>query len=128
MITGINELKTLKKYISCKFKCKFDGTKCKSTQWWNNKKCLSECKKTNVGEKDYVWNSSACNCENGKYLASIMDDSKIICDKFVHVKETTFNEEKVTCKAQSFYILHVFLLITIALLKSVSIYSYLLKY
>ena len=25
-------------------------------------------------KKDYVWNSSACNCENGKYLESIVDD------------------------------------------------------
>ena len=26
-ITGINELKTLTKHISCKWKCKLDGTK-----------------------------------------------------------------------------------------------------
>ena len=37
MITGINESKT--KHISCKCKCKFDETKCKSNQWWNNNKC-----------------------------------------------------------------------------------------
>ena len=30
-------------------------------------------------EKDYVCNPATCNCENGKYLASIMDDSAIIC-------------------------------------------------
>ena len=30
MIIGINELKTLKKHISCKCKCKFDGRKCNS--------------------------------------------------------------------------------------------------
>ena len=39
MITGINESKTLTKHISCKCKCKFDETKCKSHQWWNNNKC-----------------------------------------------------------------------------------------
>ena len=33
MITGINELKTLTKHISCKCKCKFDETKSKSNQW-----------------------------------------------------------------------------------------------
>ena len=33
MITRINELKTLTKHISCKCKCKFDETKCKSNQW-----------------------------------------------------------------------------------------------
>ena len=39
MITGINESKSLTKYISCKFKCKFDKRKCNSYQWWNNNKC-----------------------------------------------------------------------------------------
>ena len=39
MITGINESKTLTKHISCEYKCKFDGTKCNSNQWWNNDKC-----------------------------------------------------------------------------------------
>ena len=29
---------------------------------------------------DYVWNRTTCSCENGKYLASIMDDSVIMCD------------------------------------------------
>ena len=28
--------------------------------------------------KKYVWNPATCNCENGKYLASVMDDSTII--------------------------------------------------
>ena len=39
MITGINESKILTKHISCKCKCKFDGRKCNSGQWWNNDKC-----------------------------------------------------------------------------------------
>ena len=39
MITGRNELKTLKKHISCECTCKFEGTKCKSSQWWNKNKC-----------------------------------------------------------------------------------------
>ena len=33
MIAGINESEILTKHISCKGKCKFDGTKCKSNQW-----------------------------------------------------------------------------------------------
>ena len=37
MITGINKSKTLTKHLSCK--CKFDGRKCNSDQWWNNDKC-----------------------------------------------------------------------------------------
>ena len=31
-------------------------------------------KKIYVCEKDYVWNPATCNCENGKYLASIMNE------------------------------------------------------
>ena len=38
MITGINESKTLTKHISCECKCKFDGTKFLSNQWWINNK------------------------------------------------------------------------------------------
>ena len=57
-----------------------------------------------------------------------MDDSTIMCDEIIDVKESNFNEKKVTCKTQNFYILLVFLLITIALLIAVSIYCYLTKY
>ena len=76
-----------------KRKCKFDGTKCNSNQWWNNDKCRCECKKHHIGEKDYVWNLATCNCENGKYLANIMDDSVITCDEITDVEETNFNEK-----------------------------------
>ena len=92
----------------------------------------------------YVWNPAACNCENGKYLTSIMNDSVIICDKFIVLyakpspedddddddqeTKTNFNEEKSASKTQNFYILFAFLLIIIALLIPVSIYCYLIKY
>ena len=36
--------------------------------------------------------------------------------------------KKATCKTQSFYILHVFLLITIASLITANVYCYLIKY
>ena len=40
MITGISVYRnTLTKNISCECQFKFDGTKCKSNQWWNNDKC-----------------------------------------------------------------------------------------
>ena len=32
VITGINESKTLTNYISCEYKCKYDGRKCNSNQ------------------------------------------------------------------------------------------------
>ena len=54
IITGINQLKTLTKHISCECKCKFDGRKCNSDQWWNNGKFLCGCKKRHACEKDYV--------------------------------------------------------------------------
>ena len=41
---------------------------------------------------------------------------------------TSFNEKNAICKTKKFYILLVFLLITIALLVVVSIYCYLMKY
>ena len=44
MITGINELKTLTKHISCECKCKFDGRKCNSDQKWNSNKYRCKCK------------------------------------------------------------------------------------
>ena len=40
MITRINK----SKIILCKCKCKFDGKKCNSDQWWNNDKCWCKCK------------------------------------------------------------------------------------
>ena len=65
--------------------------KCNSNHWWNSNKCW--CKKHNICKEDYVWNPATCNCENGKYLASIIDDSTIICDEIIDVKEKNFNEK-----------------------------------
>ena len=125
IITRINELKTLTEHISCECKCKFDEEKCNSNQWWNNNKWRCEYKKYNICEKDYIWNISTCICENGKYLASVMDDSVIACNEIIkETIPTNLNEKKTTCKMQNFYILLAFLLITIALLITVSIYCY----
>ena len=85
-------------------------------------------------KKHYIWNPSACSCENGKYLASVIDNSAIMCDKVIESfdKETktiptNSNKKKVICKTQNFYILLAFLLIIIALI-AISIYCYLIKY
>ena len=42
---------------------------------------------------DYVWKPAKCNCGIGKYLASIKDDSAIICDKVIesYVERNKFN-------------------------------------
>ena len=58
-----------------------------------------------------------------------MDDSAIMSDEVIYAYDkTNFNEKKATCKMQNFYILLVFLIITIALLIVVNIYCYLIKY
>ena len=94
MITGINESKTLTKHILCKF----DSRKCKSGITINVsasvKKTLSEYK------KHYVWNPATCNCENGKYFASTIDDSKIKCNEIIEKTKTVptnLNEKNATC-------------------------------
>ena len=40
-------------------------------------------KKHHICEKYYACNPATCNSENGKYLASIMDDSVIMCDAVI---------------------------------------------
>ena len=39
-------------------------------------------------KRDYIWNPSTCNCKNGKYLASIIDDSVITCNKITELTKT----------------------------------------
>ena len=66
---GINELKTFAKHTWCERKCKFDGRKC---NWCELRKHLTN---------------------NGKYLASIIDNSVIKCDEIIDVyrnKNCTF--------------------------------------
>ena len=111
MITGTNELKTLIKHLSCKFKCKFDSEKCNSKQKWNSDKCRCQCKnpkKYRVCVKDYIWNSATCICEYGKYLASIINDSVITCDEVIEKTKTVptnLYQENATCKVSIFYLL-----------------------
>ena len=93
MIAGINESKTLTKYITCECKCKFDGRKCNSDQWWNNNKCRCECKKRDVCEKDYIFNPAKGSCENGKYLASILGDSAITCDEIIESYDEDYSNK-----------------------------------
>ena len=92
------------------------------------KKFRFECKNYSIWDKYYVWNLSTCSCENGKYLANIMDDSKITFYEIIDVKETNFNKKNITCITPIFYMLLTFLLITTALLIAVSIYCYVIKH
>ena len=63
-----------------------------------------------------------------KYLASIMNNSAIICDKIISTEEINLMKKNIPCKTQNFYYLLAFLLIIITLLIAVSIYSYLIRY
>ena len=74
-------------HISCDFKCKFNNTTCNSKQKWNNKIWQCECKNYCKYKKDYIWNPSACICENSKYLKSITDTSVTECDEIIIVMD-----------------------------------------
>ena len=94
MITGKNESK-LTKSISNECKCKFDERKCNSNQKWNNDKCWCKCKK-HICEKEYILNLPTFSYKNGKYLASIMDDSVIMCDEIIAREAKLFDKETKT--------------------------------
>ena len=49
--------------------------------------------------KDYIWNPATCSCENGKYLANIMDDSVIRCDEIIDVETKSYDGETKTIPA-----------------------------
>ena len=80
-------------------------------------------------------NPSTCSCENGKYIASIIDDLEVTWDEVIesYYNEAkniaaNLNEKEGICKMQDFYTLPAFLFITIALLIAISIYCCLKKY
>ena len=116
IIVGIDGLKILTKNISSDCKCKSDGRKCNSDQWWKNDKYQCECKKRHACEKDYIWNPATYSCKNEKYLASIMEDSVITLDEIIQSYDnketktilTDINEKKPICKTQNVYIYSTF--------------------
>ena len=89
------------KHISWECKCRFNEKKCNSDQWRNNDKCWCECKKCHVCKKKYVRNPATCNCENGKYLASFMDDSAITHDEVI---ESYNEDQKLSRKKKQIFI------------------------
>ena len=66
----------------------------------------------NICEKDYIWNPAACSCNNGKYFASILDDSVITCNEIIDAEAKLYDKDT-KC-----------IIITVA----ASIYWYLIKY
>ena len=87
--------------MSCECKIEFDNRKCNSNQKWNNDKFRCESnnpKEDNAFEKDYIWNPATCNCQNGKYGGSIIDDSVNVFDEII---ETTKNTSTTTFPTKS---------------------------
>ena len=75
-------------------------------------------------KKNYIQNTATCTCENVKYLGSIIHGSVITCEEIIEATKIVPTKSIST----NFYILLIFLLITIALLIAVSIYCYLIIY
>ena len=132
MITGINESTTSTKHISCKCECKFDSKKWNSNQKWNNDKSRCKCKiQKNLvcAKKNYIWNPETCSFDNGKHEGIVINDSMIACDKIIEEMKTFPTKAVLTkCSSTIFSILLAFLLFNVALLITVSIYCYLIKY
>ena len=57
-------------------------------------------------KKYYIWNPAICSCKNGKYLASVIDDSGIACDEIIDTTKTlptNINVKKIICETKIFY-------------------------
>ena len=86
----------------------FNGRKCNSNQKWNNDKCRFQCKNPRGYHEckiDYIQYPATCSCGNGKYLASIISDSVIMCHEIINTTKKVpinFNERKVTCKTKKY--------------------------
>ena len=66
----------------------FNSATCNSNKKWNNDKCQSKCKNYHMRKKDYSWNPTRWLCKNSMYLKSVADDSVIVCDEIINVKES----------------------------------------
>ena len=129
MITGMNESKTLTKHISCKCECTFVGKKCNPNQKWNNDKCLLSVKiwKNIMRANKIIFRIllHVSSCENGKYVRNIIDNSVITFDEIIDATKTVPTKTILTkIILINFYVLHTFLLISIA----VSIYFCFMRY
>ena len=127
MITNTKEAKSMKKHISCDYKCQFNSKTCNSSTKWNNKTCQCECKNYHKCKKDYSWNPGTCICQNSKYFKNITKTSLTECDETIIVIDiasmkktnTIATNIKNNChskKVKDCYILHTVLLVIILLL------------
>ena len=57
---------------------------------------VASAEKHHICEKYYIWNPATCSCKNGKYLASIIDDSVIMSDEIIDAEAKSYNEKTKT--------------------------------
>ena len=53
-----------------------------------------------------MWNPATCSCKNGKYLASITDNSVIMCDEIIDAGKTKTFAANVVKQTISIFYLH----------------------
>ena len=95
--------------MSCECKCKLDGRKCNSNKKCKNDNCQCKCKNPKehrVYEKYYIWNPATCSCENGKYLASIIDNTVIVSSHGEETKTVTTNFNEIMQSVKKSYIFY----------------------
>ena len=97
MITGKNESKILTKHNHANVNVNLMGENVIQIE---NRIMISvhaNVKKHHMCEKDCIWNLSANSCENGKYLAIIIDNTVIMCHEIIEETKTipaNFNGKK----------------------------------
>ena len=69
LMSRTNETRHIKRYKTCKYKCRLDASACNNKQRWNEDKCRCECKESidkGMCDKGFIWNPSNCECECDK--------------------------------------------------------------
>ena len=49
-------------------------------------------------KKDSIWNPATCSCEDGKYLASIINDLVITYHEIIDVEATLYDKKQILIK------------------------------
>ena len=76
--------------------------------------------------KTLYWNPATCSCKNGKYLASIIDNSVITCDEIIGKETktvtTNLNQKNEICKTKKFLIFTWLFINDNCIINAISIY------
>ena len=80
--------------------------------------------KCHICEKCYYWNAT-CSSENGKYLASIIDNSVLTCDEIIDAEKQSQLQQILMKKNTIYKIKNLYILLALI---AVSSYCYLIKH